>query len=66
MGRKLKSYPPPQPFREKLYVDEIDVPSGHRPLNPEAVRGIADSIRRIGQLQPITVLERKTGPDEYT
>jgi ParB family transcriptional regulator, chromosome partitioning protein len=43
-------------------IDEITVPDGRRDLDPERVKGLAESMREIGLLHPIVV----TYPDECT
>lgn len=40
---------------ERLFIDDIDKPKGHRDLDDATVRAITDSMRAVGQLQPITV-----------
>ena len=46
-----------KPTHEKLLLGDIEVPAGHRSLNEATVRDIADSMRAVGQLQPITVID---------
>ena len=42
---------------ERLFVSDIEKPKGHRDLDEATVRAIADSMRAVGQLQPITVID---------
>ena len=46
-----------KPTHEKLFLGDIEVPAGRRSLNEATVRDIADSMRAVGQLQPITVID---------
>lgn len=40
---------------ERVFVDSVEVGSRHRTANPEKVSELAASMKRLGQLQPITV-----------
>jgi ParB-like chromosome segregation protein Spo0J len=42
---------------ERIPIDVVVVPSGHRPVNPDTVAAIAESMLLVGQLQPILVRE---------
>ena len=46
---------------EKLFLGDLEVPAGRRSLNEATVREIADSMRTVGQLQPITVIDTGDG-----
>ena len=50
-----------KPTHEKLLLGDIEVPAGRRSLNEATVRDIADSMRAVGQLQPITVIDTGDG-----
>lgn len=53
---------PPEPRRERLYVENITVSEGRlRAVNDDAVARLADSFRRLGQQVPISV--RDDGDD---
>jgi len=47
---------------EKVFIDGLRIERRLRPINEAAVVTIMESMRRLGQLQPITVYS----PDEYT
>ena len=38
-----------------LLVDHIDIPKGRRPVDPNTVETLANSIKEIGLQNPITV-----------
>lgn len=48
-------------IRRNVAIDQIMIPDGHRPIDPQAVKGITESIRRLGMHMPIAVYDCDDG-----
>src|SRR5277367_2684041 len=46
---------------ERMFLDVIDVGNRLRPLNEAAVESLVESMKRLGQLQPISVYVSRDG-----
>jgi ParB/RepB/Spo0J family partition protein len=70
----MKTKPTPKPTAQTTITDgtrqwiatkSIDPHPHNRQITPESCRGLADSMRSHGQIQPVTVRPHPTKPDRY-